>query len=61
MYAWIWRHIPGSLTVRIAAAFGLLLLVVIGLLFGVFPILEPHLPFNHVTVDQPAATPSPSP
>ena len=39
MYVWLWRHLPGPLVARL-----LQLLVV-------FPWVEPHLPWNDVTVD----------
>ena len=51
MYGWIWRHLPGSTAVRAAVAVVLVLAVVTLLLFVVFPAVEPHLPFNDVTVD----------
>jgi hypothetical protein len=52
MYAWIWRHLPGGTATRTLSAIVLLLAVVALLLFVVFPWVEPHLPFNDVTVDQ---------
>jgi hypothetical protein len=52
MYAWIWRHLPGGTALRSLIAVVLLLGVVALLLFVVFPWVEPHLPFNDVTVDQ---------
>ena len=50
MYAWIWRHLPGRTGTKVALALGLALAVVALLLFVVFPWVEPHLPFNQVTV-----------
>ena len=50
MYTWIWRHLPGPLAARIAEALFLVLAVSLLLLFVVFPWIEPHLPFNQVTV-----------
>ena len=50
MYAWIWRHLPGGTALRAATAVVLVLAVVALLLFVVFPWVEPHLPFNDVTV-----------
>jgi hypothetical protein len=52
VYGWIWRHLPGSTGVRAAVALVLALAVVALLLFVVFPAVEPHLPFNDVTVDR---------
>ncbi len=51
MYGWIWRHLPGSTAVRALQATVLVLAVAALLLFVVFPWVEPHLPFNQVTVD----------
>jgi hypothetical protein len=51
VYGWIWRHLPGSTGLRAAVALTLVLAVVAVLLFVVFPAVEPHLPFNNVTVD----------
>ncbi|WP_164704307.1 hypothetical protein [Blastococcus litoris] len=52
MYGWIWRHLPGPTAAKAVTALVLLLAVVALLLFVVFPWVEPHLPFNDVTVDQ---------
>jgi accessory gene regulator protein AgrB len=52
MYAWIWRHLPGPLAVRITIAAVLVLGVVALLMFVLFPWIEPHLPFNNVTTTQ---------
>lgn len=49
MYAWIWRHLPGPLGIKIAEAVLLVLAVIALLLLVVFPLLEPKLPFNDVT------------
>jgi hypothetical protein len=51
MYSWIWRHLPGGTALRVLTALVLVLSVVALLLFVVFPWIEPHLPFNDVTVD----------
>jgi hypothetical protein len=51
VYGWIWRHLPGGTAARAAIALALVLAVVALLLFVVFPWVEPHLPFNDVTVD----------
>jgi hypothetical protein len=50
MYVWIWRHLPGPLAVRLFQTLVLLLGVIALLMFVVFPIVEPHLPLNQVTV-----------
>lgn len=55
MYAWIWRRLPGGLPGKLAGSL-LLLAGVLALLFlVVFPWVEPRLPFNDVTVDQPTS------
>jgi len=50
MYVWIWRHLPGPLSLRLVQTLVLLLAVIALLMFVVFPIIEPHLPLNQVTV-----------
>jgi hypothetical protein len=50
MYPWIWHHLPGRTPVKAALAVLLALAVCALLLFVVFPWVEPHLPFNDVTV-----------
>ncbi len=52
MYSWIWRHLPGSRTVRVVQALMLVAAVVTLLLLVVFPWLEPQLPFNDVTTGE---------
>jgi hypothetical protein len=51
MYSWIWRHLPGNTATRVVLSAFLVLVVCALLLFVVFPWVEPHLPFNDVTVD----------
>lgn len=46
MYAWIWRHLPGPLPVRLLEALVLIAAVTAVLLFAVFPWVEPHLPWR---------------
>jgi hypothetical protein len=49
MYGWLWRHMPGNVTVKLAIT-AVLLLATLWLLFEhVFPWLDPRLPFNQVT------------
>jgi hypothetical protein len=52
MYVWIWRHLPGNLALKALQSLLLIAAVSALLLFVVFPWIEPHLPFNQVTVDQ---------
>jgi hypothetical protein len=56
VYGWVWRRLPGSRGAKAAEALGLLVVVVLVLFLWVFPWLEPRLPFNEVTVDQPATS-----
>jgi hypothetical protein len=56
MYAWIWRHLPGPVPVRLLIALVLLAAVVAVLFVWVFPWVEPRLPFTEVTVDENAAS-----
>jgi hypothetical protein len=51
MYSWIWRHLPGGTVSRALISVVLVLWLCALLLFVVFPWVEPHLPFNDVTVD----------
>jgi hypothetical protein len=51
VYSWIWRHLPGGTGSRALLSVVLVLAVAALLLFVVFPWVEPHLPFNDVTVD----------
>ena len=52
MYAWIWRHLPGPVPLRLVVAAALVLAVVALLFTVVFPWAEHRLPFLDVTVDQ---------
>jgi hypothetical protein len=49
MYSWIWRHLPGSRSVKLLQALLLVVAVVTLLFLVVFPGVEPWLPFNAVT------------
>jgi hypothetical protein len=49
MYSWIWRHLPGSRTVKLLEALLLVAAVVALLMLVAFPWVEPRLPFNEVT------------
>ena len=51
MYGWLWRHLPGSASLRALQLLVLLVGVVALLLFVIFPAVEPLLPFNNVTID----------
>lgn len=49
MYAWIWRHLPGPVPVKVFEAVVLVAAALALLFFVVFPWAEPRLPFNDVT------------
>lgn len=63
MYAWLWRHLPGSAVTRIYTAVVSLLVVGVLLWYVVFPWFEPKIQFDHGTVDDggTSATAPPSP
>ena len=46
MYAWIWRHLPGALWVRILWVLIISGVVVFALFQYVFPWIEPYVPFS---------------
>jgi hypothetical protein len=50
VYGWLWRHLPGNFPIRALIALALLVGVVALLLFVVFPVIDPHLPWNNVNV-----------
>jgi hypothetical protein len=51
MYTWIWRHLPGRLLVKWIQVVLIVCAVAALLLFVIFPVVEPHLPINQVTVN----------
>jgi hypothetical protein len=59
VYGWIWRHLPGGLTAKLAGTVVLLFGALALLFLVVFPWAEPRLPFNQVTVphESPSAAP----
>jgi hypothetical protein len=50
VYTWIWRHLPGRTGLKLTQALLLCAAVAALLLFVIFPIVEPHLPFDRATV-----------
>jgi hypothetical protein len=60
VYAALWRAIPGGLWGKLAGVFLLLLSALALLFFVIFPVAEPHLPWNDVTVNTPPAGSLPS-
>lgn len=61
MYAWIWRKLPYGVPGKLAGVL-VFLAGVVGLLwYGVFPVVDRHLPFNDVQVTTPDdVAPSPT-
>lgn len=60
MYAALWRAIPGGFWGRLAGVVLLLLSALALLFFVIFPVVEPNLPWNDVTVNTPPAGSLPS-
>ncbi len=60
MYAALWRAIPGGLWGKLASVALLLVSALALLFFVVFPVVEPHLPWNDVTVNTPPVGSLPS-
>lgn len=61
MYAWIWGKLPGAWPVKVAESIAALAVLVLLLFVVVFPVIEPNLPFNNVTIDETgSSTPSES-
>jgi hypothetical protein len=52
VYGVIWRLLPGGRLGKAISAFVLLVAVLALLFLVVFPLVEPHLGLNDVTVDQ---------
>jgi hypothetical protein len=50
MYAWLWRKLPGSLPIRVLLAVVLVTAVAAVLWKVVFPVLEPLVTLDEVTV-----------
>ncbi|WP_169789045.1 hypothetical protein [Nonomuraea candida] len=52
MYAWLWRKLPGRPRTRALTAVVLLAAVVAVLWYVVFPLLEPAVTLDEVTVEK---------
>jgi hypothetical protein len=52
MYGWIWRTLPGSTAVKVMWAAVLVAAAVAVLWYAVFPLLEPAVTVDEVTVRQ---------
>lgn len=50
MYVWIWRHLPGGISLKLLQVLVIVAAVAALLLFVIFPWIEPHLPISQVTV-----------
>ncbi len=50
MYAWIWRHLPGSGPVRVLAAATAVAVLLAALVLLAFPALDAVLPYADVDV-----------
>lgn len=55
MYAWLFRHLPGPLWVRILLTVLVLAAIVVALFGWVFPAIAPYMPFNDGLVGAAAA------
>jgi hypothetical protein len=58
MYAWIWHLLPGRPATKALVALGLVLVVVLLLWYVVFPWAEPHIRFDHGTVEGGTSSPA---
>ena len=50
MYGWLWRRLPGNTGVKLLVATVLVAIVVAVLWFAVFPLLEPAVTLDEVTL-----------
>ncbi|MEO2095971.1 hypothetical protein ACIGH6_13060 [Brachybacterium paraconglomeratum] len=55
MYAWLFRHLPGPLWVRILLTVLVLAAIIVALFGWVFPAIAPYMPFNDGLVGAAAA------
>jgi hypothetical protein len=60
MYSWLWRTLPGGVTVRLLQLLVLLAASVAALFLWLFPWVEAQLPYSDVTVPGPGASASPT-
>ena len=59
MYAWMFRHLPGPLWLRILLTVLILAALVVVLFGWVFPAIAPYMPFNAGLVGAPQGTTPP--
>ncbi|MBB6346273.1 hypothetical protein ACWGH8_13035 [Nonomuraea muscovyensis] len=50
MYGWLWRRLPGNTVVRLLTASVLVAVAAAVLWYGLFPLLEPVVTLDEVTV-----------
>ncbi|MBT2207077.1 MULTISPECIES: hypothetical protein [Actinomadura] len=50
MYAWIWRHLPGTWQAKSGIAAAVAIVVALVLWYVVFPWMEPKVHFDHGVV-----------
>lgn len=58
MYAWIWRHLPGTTRTRLLISAGVVLVVCVVLWYVAFPWIEPKIQFDHGTVEGGSTAPA---
>lgn len=46
MYAWMFRHLPGPIWLRVIIAILLVVAIIVVLFQWVFPWIAPYMPFN---------------
>lgn len=51
MYAALWKLLPGPLPIKVATSAALVLVVLAICFLLLFPWIEPHLPFNQITLE----------
>ena len=56
MYVWVWKHLPGPISVRLMLALAILVGVLYLLFEHAFPWLDPRLPWNQVAPEGIAAS-----
>ena len=52
MYAALWRLLPGPTWLKLIESLALVLLACWGLLYWVFPWVEPMLPFDRIVIGE---------
>jgi hypothetical protein len=52
MYAWLWRHLPGPVAVRVLISVVLAAAVLAASFVWVYPAIAPYMPFNQTTVGE---------